>query len=228
MTVKSKAYEFRHKILRDIGLKNELIQRIPKEIMEKLENCYYYGTPMNVFLEANLSEGKCYDRSYGLTMAFDKFNLVRGYLMKFAKTFPNPKHDKNFGHGWVESEGWCYDTTFNIRVKSWFYKFWLGAKESERYSEKELFEDEEYMKLRKTTKSDIENDYGLEAFNAYLCKTVLQLYKKESQIKTENSTRTEMLERLICQLPNIDMEEIDRRVNVNLQEIIERTRSEER
>ena len=231
MGIKNRIYIHRHNILANIGWNAGLIQPFPDEVMKRLENCYYYGTPMNVFLAsgADLSQEKCYDRSYGITMAFDKFNLIRGDLMNYAKTSPRQEHDPNFGHGWMESDGWVYDTTFNIRVKKWFYKIWLGAKESARYSQEELFQDEDYMKLKNTTKEDVEGDCGLMGLSAWLTDEILKKMKEDEELQSSNSKipqeksfhskRAENLSHLIVKTPKIDFNEYSARQTKRLQEV---------
>ena len=202
-------YNNRYNKLLKFGEKHGLITDFPEEMWKKLENCYYCGTPMSVLLSNNFNLHKCHDRAYGLTMAFDKCTLVHGSLIKFGKIY-TIEYDPDFEHSWVEDDKYVYDTTFIKRYNKKFYYFLYGAKPEKKVSSEELNKDDYYIKMKTTTKEDIENGYDISTTNAWLAMEVLKLKEKNTGkdlSKYKNS------------LPQVDLEIVNERIDTKLDEI---------
>ena len=183
------------------GILTNKIQDFPEDLWKKIDEHYYCGNPLSVLLQNGFNLRKCYDRSYALTMAFDRCDLVRGSLPRYGKIKRNID-DPDFDHGWVEDEKYVYDTTFMKKFDKKFYYKLFGTKVSNVISSEELNNDEYYKKMKSTTKEDIENSIGLDAFNAWLMNEVL---------KTQEKSQKTNLDYLKCKVPKIDMDEIQRK-----------------
>ncbi len=207
----------RTKLLYKLGTKLGLIQDYPEELWKEIEKHYYCGNPVSVLLTNGLNLGKCYDRAYALTMAFDKCNLIRGCLLKYRKTH-NVSYDPDFEHSWVEDDQYIYDTTFVKRFNKRFYHYLFGSRADAVIPSEELNNDDYYKKMKFTTKEDIESDIGIIAMNAFLLTAVLEQQEKVSG---------KDLSYLKCQVPQIDMAEVTRKQNERLKEIMEHHKDEE-
>ena len=199
----------RIKVLFKLGERLGLIQDYPEEIWKQTEKHYYSGNPVSILLTNGLNIGKCHDRAYALTMAFDKCNLIRGCLPKYGKSH-NDDDDLDFEHSWVEDDKYVYDTTFVKRFNKRFYHYLFGSRAYAVISSEELNNDAYYKKMKTTTKEDIENNIGLEALSAFLLNAVL-----EQQEKISGND----LSYLKCQVPQIDMEEYTRKQNEEIRRI---------
>ena len=198
------------------GILKGLIQDFPPELMEESKKHYYCGNSLYVFLHEGLSLGKCYDRSYALTMCFDKCNLIRGALVEYGKAKRDPE-DPDFEHGWVEDDKYVYDTTFLKRFdKKYYYKL-FKPRTDRVISSDELNEDREYRKMKATTREDIENSIGLDATNAWLMRVVLEEKEKHSGRD---------LSYLKAEVPNINIDEVNRKADEKLKETIKAKRKD--
>lgn len=206
---------FRFNKLWDFGSITKKIEDFPDELWNKIEKHYYCGNPLSVLLQNGFNDGKCYDRSYALTMVFDKCNLVRGTLPRFGK-IKGISYDPDFGHGWVEDEKYVYDTTLLKRINKEYYYKMFGAKVDLIISSEELNQNENYRKMKNTTKEDIENSIGIDAVNAWLMKAVLE--------NQEKSTGKD-LSYLKCKVPQINMDEIEKKQDKFLREKIREEKS---
>lgn len=201
----------RYKLLYKFGIYKNLINDYPKDLWDKLEKYFYCGNPVSVLLQNGLNLGKCHDRAYALTMAFDKCDLIRGSLPRYGK-INNVDYDPNFEHSWVEDDTYVYDTTFLKKFDKKFYYYIFGAQIDKRISSEELNNDDYYKKMKATTKEDIEKDYGTLALNAYFLNAVL-----EQQEKIQKKD----LSYLKCQVPKIDMKEVEIRQKEKLKKLHE-------
>lgn len=191
----------RFNILYRFGYLTKKIEDFPSELWEKIDKYYYCGTPVSVLFQNGFNIGKCFDRSYALTMAFDKCDLVRGALVKYGE-IKEDKDDPEFVHGWVEDEKYVYDTTFMKRFDKKFYYKLFGTKVNFIISSDELNNSDDYKKMKSTTKEEIENSIGLDSLNAWLMNEVL---------KTQEKKQKRDLSYLKCKVPNIDMEKVKNR-----------------
>lgn len=210
MKLKQIYNERRIQKLIDIGIKLGLIEQYPKELMERLSQHFYCGTPVSVLLTNNLNLNKCHDRAYALTMGFDDCRYVTGWLPRLGKVYNDP-NDPHFEHSWVEDGNYVYDTTLVARVNKRFYRFIFGAKADKITTSEELNQDEVYQIMKRTTKEDIENHGGIEALNAFILMDILKL-KEEATGKN--------LDYLKCQVPEINMEEFKKRQEEKLNSYI--------
>lgn len=205
------------KLLYNLGTKSGLIQKYPEELWKELEKHYYCGAPVSVLLTNGFNIKKCHDRAYALTMAFDKCNLISGYLPKYGKVY-NISHDPDFEHSWVEDDKYVYDTTFVKRFNKKFYYFLFGSRVSRIFSSEELNNDDYYKKMKSTTKEDIENSLGINAINAFFLTNMLEHKEKISG---------KDLSYLKCQVPQIDMEEYEKKINEEMKKSIKQKLGEE-
>lgn len=208
-------HDLRYAMLRGWGRYLGLIRPIPKKILKRLESqensfngffvrCGLVLDKLYPNLGSGFNVNHCHDRAMQLTMAFDEFNLVTGDLTEYARTSSGlDDEDKGFEHSWVESKGWCYDTTFNIRARSWFYKSLFGAVEHVRSNEKEMFQKSWYMEMRNRTNKDVESDTDLNAGNAILLKYLLETALKDERAQ-RHRRRAQQLQHLIDVAPNVD------------------------
>ena len=194
------------------GVRKGLIQNFPKELIQETKKHFYCGSSLYVYLNEGFNLRKCYDRSYALTMCFDKCNLVRGSLTEYGKAKRNPD-DPDFGHGWVEDDKYVYDTTFLKRFDKKFYYKLFKARVDTVVTADELNKNEEYLKMKNTTREDIENSIGLEATNAWLMKVVLEEREK-------NSGRD--LSHLKAEVPDIDIDEVNKKIDEKCREMMKK------
>ena len=150
-------------------------------------------------------------------MCFDKCNLVRGALVEYGKA-KRDSGDPDFEHGWVEDDKYVYDTTFLKRFDKKFYYKLFKARVDTVVSSDELNKNEEYLKMKNTTREDIENSIGLEATNAWLMKEVLEL-------KEKNTGKD--LSHLKAEVPNVDMDEVNKKIDEKCREMM-RKKSKDR
>lgn len=215
--MKKSKFEFhRLEILWNLGEKLHMIEDYPEKLWKEINKHYYCGTPLNVLLQEGFNIGKCYDRSYALTMAFEKCNLVRGLLPRYGK-LENTSYDQFFNHGWVEDDKYVYDTTFMKRFNKKFYYYLFGAKAEKIISSDELNKDDYYQNMKNTTKEDIENSIGIDASNAWLVNKILE----QREVMTGRD-----LSYLRCNVPKIDLEEINRKQDKRIREMIENNERE--
>ena len=196
----------RIEILTLLGIKQKKIVDFPDELWEEIDKHYYCGVPIRACLSEGLNIGKCYDRSYALTFAFDKCELVRGCLPKFGKV-QGDKDDPTFIHGWVEDDKYVYDTTFMKRYDKKYYYHLFGTQVTRRVASSELEQDKFYLKQKNTTKEDIENSTGIDALNAQLADATFAL-KETIYGKDLSQIRSKM--------PKVDIEEANRKARMEL------------
>lgn len=89
------------------------------ELIEKLRDIDYKGIPLSIILLCHpLCDRQCYAMSMNITRGMEHFLLVRGDINELDLNedgYPN--------HGWVEKDGFVYDTTFGIKwEKDLYYK----------------------------------------------------------------------------------------------------------
>ena len=195
----------------NLGALTHMIEEYPEELWVEIKKHYYCGTPLYVLLHERLNQGKCYDRSYALTMAFENCKLVRGSLPKYG-ALKNNKDDPSFKHGWVEDDKYVYDTTFMKRFNKKFYYHLFGTQVNTIVLSEKLNNDEYYKKMKSTTKEDIENSIGIDATNAWLLSAILEEREK---------TSGRDLSYLKCEVPEINMEEIIKKQDKILDNMIQ-------
>jgi len=127
------------------GLAEGEAQPFPKEVYERLSHYIFYGLPVSIeikYLMPLVGPGKCYERSWLLTMAFDECYLVRGDLKDYGISYGK----EHAGHGWVEADGWIYDPTSLYRYKKdLFYKI-HKPRRVVKIAKPKFQNDEEYKK----------------------------------------------------------------------------------
>ena len=95
------------------------IRKFDEEFFSQFEGMYFEGLPVYFLLSKMMAEGKCYDTSAILALALGKECFVcRGDLSSQAYNWGEDK----LGHGWVEKDGYVYDTTWQIICKKEVYE----------------------------------------------------------------------------------------------------------
>ena len=95
------------------------IRKFDEEFFSQFEGMYFEGLPVYFLLSKMMAEGKCYDTSAILALALGKECFVcRGDLSSQAYNWGEDK----LGHGWVEKDGYVYDTTWQIICKKEVYQ----------------------------------------------------------------------------------------------------------
>ncbi len=113
-----------------------IIKPFDEKFYEQFENMYYLGLPVYYYLQ-RMNMGKCYDASAVLGFAFGKdCYICRGELNNIAKCLKEP-----FGHGWVEKDGYVYDTTWQIICPTQTYYKLFGTGCYDKQSHTKFFED---------------------------------------------------------------------------------------
>jgi len=118
--LKNKLYFSRLNLLHNSGINKGLIRPFEDEMYESLEDVVYAGTPANIYLKYQqpmMGPGKCYDRSYVISMAFKDCLLASGKHKDLELKYGSG----HAGHCWVEKDGWCYDPTHMLKFKQELY-----------------------------------------------------------------------------------------------------------
>lgn len=114
---------------------NGTVKPFDQEFYKKLSGMYYNGIPVYYYL-IRINIGKCYDCSAILGLALGDCKICRGNLRKAPTRSGN-----YFGHGWVEKDGFVYDTTWQIIADKHTYYKLFGASQVYARDSKEFFED---------------------------------------------------------------------------------------
>lgn len=118
--MKQKLYFVKAQLLLENGISKDDIVPFEDELYDRLSRIYFTGLPISInlkYLKPMLPPGKCYDRSYLITMGFENSTLVRGDNKDLEINYGKG----NAGHGWVENNGFVYDPTLLLRFKKELY-----------------------------------------------------------------------------------------------------------
>ncbi len=127
------------------GLVSGEIQSFPDEIYEKLSHYIFSDIPASIQikqLSPTIPPGKCFERSWLLTTAFDECHLMRGNLKDLEVLYGKGKAR----HGWVEAGDWVYDPTSLYRYKKRLYYQMRKPKNVIKIPKSTLLDDERYQK----------------------------------------------------------------------------------
>ena len=139
MSLKQKIERKRFDILMSLAAKVDVVSEFPEELWAEIDKHVFEGEPLGRLLRRNNDVTTRYERSYALSLAFDKCNLVRGTLPRYGKILDDD-HDLDFINGWVEDDQYVYDPTFMKRFDKNFYYYLFDAKVLRQITSEELAE----------------------------------------------------------------------------------------
>ena len=143
-SLKNKLYSIKYNYLLKSGASKGLIQPFEPQLLKRLKNIYYGSVPISVFIgNRDFCNGKCYDRSMLISMGMDDFLLMRGKVKSLEIQYGKEKS----GHGWVESNGWVYDTSMGFKVEKNLYYKLEQPTDIESYTKEDCLKDEAYMEI---------------------------------------------------------------------------------
>ena len=157
--LRKKLYQERLHLLFQEGKANGEILPFEDELFERLNHVYLNGIPITFHLKyirpiPHLQPGQCYDRSLWITMGMDDAVLVRGDNKDLEFAYGK----ENAGHGWVEKDGWVYDTSLLLKIKKErYYQMYLPS-HVHYYSYEEYSNREWYQDIISTTLDDLKAD----------------------------------------------------------------------
>jgi len=144
-------YTKRYHKLFERGINKNKVSYFEPEIFEKLKEYQFAGCPLNILIGSiKLSNGKCYDRSMGLTFIFDDCILVNGNLSRYAKT----RGEEDYFHSWVEKDSFVYDTTWGMKFDKKLYYKLMGVKINKSQTTSQMMQDEWYVEQKEAKLED--------------------------------------------------------------------------
>lgn len=142
---KNNLFSSRVKSLLNYGFSNDLILQFEPELYERLDHVIFAGIPASMqikYLKPILPPGKCFDRSYLITMGFDDCLLVCGDRKDMELSYGKDAA----WHYWVEKDGWVYDPTMILKIEKNLYYKTFGVTVNGTQTKEELMQDENYKK----------------------------------------------------------------------------------
>ena len=95
------------------------IREFDENFYSQFDGMYFDGMPIYFLLNSIMSEGRCYDASAVLGLALGPGSYIcRGDLSSQAYKWGRD----SLGHGWVEKDGYVYDTTWHIICEKGIYE----------------------------------------------------------------------------------------------------------
>lgn len=163
-----KLYFFKRRLLITEGLTNGTIVPFEEELYERLSKVYFNGYPLSMqirYLRPIAGPGKCDDRSWFITMAFDDALWVSGDIKSLELKYGK----ENAWHYWVEYDGWVYDPSSLYKFKKEVdYKIYMPTN-VEVHTAEEYKNHEWYQGIVNTTIDDLKPG-GKERY--HLCVTI--------------------------------------------------------
>lgn len=175
-----------------------IIKNFDEKFYHQFDGMYFQGLPIYHHLKENyLTQGRCYDASATLGLAFGKEAFIcRGKLLSMSKAWGKGR----LGHGWVEKGGYCYDTTWKIACpRNIYYKVFKPIKIN-KISYDKFFDD--CKSLRDWTIRDkewYENNYSSANLIIMALRSITKKELEESNLTKEQRA---YLEKLLLDLPD--------------------------
>ena len=182
--IKKYLYEKKLDLLYSEGIVNKEILPFEEELFERLNNVFINGIPITLFLKYDrplpyIQPGQCYDRSLLLTMGMDEAILVRGNNTDLALRYG----EEGAGHGWVEKDGWVYDTSLMKKIKKErYYEMYLPYN-VHYYKPNEYQCSPDYQEIFSTTIEDLKNKGRKRFFLVATIPIFQELAKKSGNIE---------------------------------------------
>lgn len=128
------------------GIAKGLILPIEDEVYQRLDNLFFCSLPISIiikYLKPNTDLGKCMDRSWLLSAAFENPTLVHADLKYLALK----DSSRAPFHYWIENDGWVYCSFSLLKYKKeLFYKMYVPTRRRVQ-SKQELLQNSEYQKI---------------------------------------------------------------------------------
>ncbi len=134
-TIKKDLFSKRVKLLLNFGFSKRLIRQFEPELYERLDRVIFAGIPASIqikYLKPTLPPGRCFDRSYLITMGFDDCVLVCG-----------DRKDMELSY---DKDGWVYDPTMIMKIEKDLYYKTFGVTVNGTQTKEELMQDDNYKK----------------------------------------------------------------------------------
>jgi len=174
-----------------------LIKKFDDKFYRQFDGMYFQGLPIYYHLADHMTNGRCYDGSATLGLALGEGAFIcRGDLKSQSKAWGKGK----LGHGWVEMDGICYDTTWKIACpQKIYYKVFKPVKVFKRSYAKFFDDCKDLTDWTIRDKVWYENNYSSALLLIFLVR-----YGAETELKEPNLTkeRREFLQKLLTDLPD--------------------------
>ncbi len=115
------------------------------ELYKRLDSVIFAGIPASIqikYLKPILPPGKCFERSYLITMGFEDYLLVCGDRKDMELVYGKDAA----WHYWVEKDGWVYDPTMLLKIDKNIYYKAFGVTVNTTQTKEELMQDDNYRK----------------------------------------------------------------------------------
>ncbi len=140
------------------------IKEFDDEFYKRFEGLYFHGVPIYFYISPAYASGRCYSASAILALAMGDCYIYRGDLVSQSLYWGRD----SLGHGWVEKDGYVYDTTWGIYCKADVYKHVFKPKVHQKVASKEFYkscnlffdEEKEGLDLEIHDKAWYENNYS--------------------------------------------------------------------
>ena len=183
----------------DKGLYKGAIRPFDDEFLSRFKGMYFGGLPIYYYLNDFYAQGKCYDASAVLALAFGDCIVCRGYLN-------SQKYNWNgyTEHGWIEKDGYVYDTTWRVFCPTDVYYNVFKPTCVDKRDSKRFFEYcKEVSDWTIRDKQWYENNYSPAASLAVLtARAIAKIYANSTKID-ENERK--LWSDLLVDLPNAVM-----------------------
>lgn len=143
--IKKRLSDNKVKVCLNYGFSNGLIKPFEPELYKRLDNVIFAGIPASIqikYLKPMLPPGKCFERSYLITMGFDNCLLVCGDRKDMELVYGKDAA----WHYWVEKDGWVYDPTMLLKIDKNIYYKAFGVTVNTTQTKEELMQDNNYRK----------------------------------------------------------------------------------
>lgn len=103
----------------NLNKKSGNICEFDQKFYSQFDGVYFHGLPIYFYFSPLMANGRCYDASMVLGLAFGSdCYICRGDLSSQLGTWGENK----LGHGWVEKDGYVYDTTWKVYCEKGVYE----------------------------------------------------------------------------------------------------------
>lgn len=177
---------------------NGVICEFDRKFYSQFEGMYFNGLPVYYYLSPVYANGRCYDVSEILALALGDCHICRGEL-KSQKLYWG---EDGLGHGWVEKDGYVYDTTWSIYCPVDVYKRVFKAVTTSRECSQSFFEnvvDDEDWNIHDKGWYDKKNldDYPM-------IEQVRKVAKKQLELTSLFDEEKEFWQKVLVDLPGSD------------------------
>ncbi len=127
------------------------LQFYEMELLERLRNLKYNGVPLSILLTSSYCTNTwCFHYSFLLTRGMDSYTIIQGTTSDFQQ------YGDKISHGWVEKDGFVYDTTDCHKWAKEVYYDVFEARPMISYNEENWQTNPFYLELMKGFEIDIQ------------------------------------------------------------------------